>query len=118
MIITIGSQENTDIVAPTTTTIRNQSVDANPTSNPKKSDTASKQEKNPAYHPLPGIHFATYHKPSSKMIAGTDSNAEAGTSQSSGGIEHISFTDRIKKDKDREQEHYFFIHNTRIIKYL
>ena len=77
MIITIGSQENTDIVAPTGTTIRNQSVDANPTSNPKKSDTASKQEKNPAYHPLPGIHFATYHKPSSKMIAGTDSNAEA-----------------------------------------
>ena len=77
--------------APTATTKRNQSVDANPTPNPKRSDATCKQGK-----PAPSaILSAASHKISSRMIADADSNAEeyadAGTKTSSSFVEPISF---------------------------
>ena len=75
---------------PTATTKGNESVDTNPTSNPNKSGTASKQDK-----PTPSIiHIATFHKPSSRMIAGTGAEAEADAvtkTSSNYFIEPISF---------------------------
>ena len=77
--------------APTATTKRNQSVDANPTPNPKRSDATCKQGK-----PAPSaILSAASHKLSSRMIADADSNAgadaDAGTTTSSSFVEPISF---------------------------
>ena len=82
-----------------------RSVDANPTYNPKKSGTARKQVK-----AAPSIiHIVTSHKPSSRMIAGTGADADAGTKTSSNFVEPISFAtveEHILEDISLSRKHF------------